>query len=100
MHYSPLGRRGIFGLHSQGALLLAVVAVVLSVSAASAIEELSPLALSGEHQYDVVVYGGTSGGIVAAIEVAKEGKTVILIEPSKHLGGLTTGALGATDIGN
>ncbi|VAX36294.1 probable secreted protein-putative xanthan lyase related [hydrothermal vent metagenome] len=50
--------------------------------------------------YDVVVYGGTSAGIVAAIQVKKMGKTVILIEPSKHVGGLTTGGLGATDIGN
>ncbi len=50
--------------------------------------------------YDVVVYGGTSAGIVAAIQVKKMGKSVILIEPSKHIGGLTTGGLGATDIGN
>jgi hypothetical protein len=96
-----LRHRGYVALHSLFPLLqLAVAAVLLSFSTANAIEPLSPLAQSGEHQYDVVVYGGTSGGIVAAIEVAKEGKTVILIEPSKHLGGLTTGALGATDIGN
>lgn len=49
---------------------------------------------------DVVVYGGTSGGIAAAIQSARLGKTVVLIEPSNHLGGLTTGGLGATDIGN
>ena len=51
-------------------------------------------------QYAVVVYGGTSGGIVAAIQVARLGKSVVLLEPSDHLGGLTTGGLGATDIGN
>ena len=50
--------------------------------------------------YDIVVYGGTSGGIVAAIQAAKMKKSVVLIEPSKHLGGLTSGGLGATDIGN
>jgi hypothetical protein len=49
---------------------------------------------------DVVVYGGTSSGIIAAIEAKRNGKTVVLIEPSNHLGGLTTGGLGATDIGN
>ncbi len=49
---------------------------------------------------DVIVYGGTSAGIVAAIQVRRMGKSVVLIEPSKHLGGLTTGGLGATDIGN
>jgi hypothetical protein len=49
---------------------------------------------------DVVVYGGTSGGIAAAVQTARMGKSVILVEPGRHLGGLTTGGLGATDIGN
>lgn len=49
---------------------------------------------------DVIVYGGTSGGVAAAIQAAKMGKTAILIEPTQFLGGLTTGGLGATDIGN
>ncbi|HEX2474358.1 MAG TPA: FAD-dependent oxidoreductase [Lacipirellulaceae bacterium] len=50
--------------------------------------------------FDVVVYGGTSAGIIAAIQAKQMGKKVALIEPSNHLGGLTTGGLGATDIGN
>ncbi len=50
--------------------------------------------------YDVVVYGGTSGGVIAAAKVARMGKSVVLIEPSRHLGGLSSGGLGATDIGN
>jgi hypothetical protein len=50
--------------------------------------------------YDVCVYGGTSAGVIAAYAAAKMGKTVILIEPGKHLGGLTSGGLGYTDIGN
>jgi hypothetical protein len=49
---------------------------------------------------DIVVYGGTSGGISAAVQAARMGRSVILIEPGKHLGGMTTGGLGATDIGN
>ncbi len=49
---------------------------------------------------DIVIYGGTSGGITAAILAAREGRTAVLIEPTKFLGGLTTGGLGATDIGN
>ena len=49
---------------------------------------------------DIVIYGGTSGGITAAIQAAREGRTAVLIEPTKFLGGLTTGGLGATDIGN
>ena len=51
-------------------------------------------------QYDVCVYGGTSAGVIAAYTVAKQGKKVLLIEPGKHLGGLTSGGLGYTDIGN
>lgn len=50
--------------------------------------------------YDIVVYGGTSGGIIAAVQAAKMKRSVVLIEPTKHLGGLTSGGLGATDIGN
>jgi predicted dehydrogenase len=53
-----------------------------------------------ENTFDVVVYGGTSAGIIAAIQAKRMGKNVALIEPSNHLGGLTTGGLGATDIGN
>jgi hypothetical protein len=50
--------------------------------------------------YDVVIYGGTSAGVAAAIQGARMGKTIVLIEPSKRIGGLTTGGLGQTDIGN
>ena len=49
---------------------------------------------------DLVVYGGTSAGIAAAVQAHRMGKTVIVIEPSQRVGGLTTGGLGQTDIGN
>lgn len=51
-------------------------------------------------RYDVVVYGGTAGGVVAAVKAARLGHSVVLIEPGRHLGGLSAGGLGATDIGN
>ena len=57
-------------------------------------------AACGQTTYDVVVYGGTSAGVTAAIQTARMGKTAVLIEPGRHLGGLTSGGLGATDIGN
>ena len=44
--------------------------------------------------YDVVVYGGTSAGVVAAIQAARMGRTAVLIEPTQFLGGLTTGGAG------
>jgi hypothetical protein len=49
---------------------------------------------------DVCVYGGTAGGVAAAIQAARMGKSVVLIEPSKHIGGLTSGGLGWTDSGD
>lgn len=53
-----------------------------------------------EFSADLIVYGGTSAGISAAIQASRMGKSVILIEPTQRIGGLTTGGLGATDIGN
>ncbi len=50
--------------------------------------------------YDVVIYGGTSAGVAAAVQVRRMGRSVILIEPTNRLGGLTSGGLGQTDIGN
>lgn len=49
---------------------------------------------------DVVIYGGSSSGIVAAIQAARMQRSVVLIEPSQHLGGLTVNGLGFTDTGN
>nr|WP_215241658.1 FAD-dependent oxidoreductase [Dyadobacter sp. CECT 9275] len=49
---------------------------------------------------DICVYGGTAAGVIAAYTAKKMGKTVMLIEPGIHLGGMTSGGLGQTDIGN
>lgn len=49
---------------------------------------------------DICVFGGTAGGVAAACTSAKMGKTVVLTEFGKHIGGLTSGGLGWTDIGN
>ncbi|RTE53777.1 FAD-dependent oxidoreductase [Arenibacter aquaticus] len=51
-------------------------------------------------KYDIVIYGGTSAGVAAAIQSSRMGKSVVLIEPTNRIGGLTTGGLGQTDIGN
>lgn len=49
---------------------------------------------------DVIVYGGNSAGVVAAVQAARMGKDVILVCPERHLGGLTSGGLGFTDSGH
>lgn len=49
--------------------------------------------------HDIVIYGGTSAAITAAIQAKSMGQTVIIVSPDKHLGGLTAGGLGWTDSG-
>ncbi|MBS0266013.1 MAG: FAD-dependent oxidoreductase [Planctomycetes bacterium] len=55
---------------------------------------------AADRQADIIIYGGTAGGVSAAIQASRMGKSVLLIEPGRHVGGLTSGGLGATDIGN
>ena len=49
---------------------------------------------------DLVIYGGTSAGIIAAVQATRLGLTVVVVAPEQHLGGLSSGGLGFTDIGN
>ncbi len=49
---------------------------------------------------DICIYGGTSGGVAAAVQAARMGKRVVIVEPGKHLGGMTAGGLSAVDIGD
>jgi predicted flavoprotein YhiN len=48
----------------------------------------------------VVIYGGTTAGIMAAVQVRKMGQSVIVVSPDKHIGGLSASGLGFTDVGN
>ncbi|HEX3570780.1 MAG TPA: FAD-dependent oxidoreductase, partial [Acidobacteriaceae bacterium] len=48
---------------------------------------------------DLAVYGGTASGVITAYSAAKEGLHVVLLEPRAHLGGMVTGGLSATDLG-
>ena len=49
--------------------------------------------------YDLVVYGGTAGGVITAVAAAREGLKVALVSPDRHLGGMVSGGLGWTDYG-
>lgn len=49
---------------------------------------------------DLCVYGGTSGGVAAAVQGARMGRSVVIAEPGRHLGGMTSGGLSAVDIGD
>src|SRR4051794_14778034 len=60
----------------------------------------SATARAAEDRWDVIVYGGTSAGVIAAVQAKKMGKSVVVVCPDKHLGGLSSGGLGWTDTGN
>lgn len=49
---------------------------------------------------DICIYGGTSAGVAAAVQLNRMGKTAVILEPGGHLGGLSAGGLGQTDIGH
>lgn len=55
---------------------------------------------SATYKADVIIYGGTSAAVTAAVEVIKSGKKAIIVSPDTHLGGLSSGGLGYTDTGN
>jgi hypothetical protein len=61
---------------------------------------LGPAAFAKISECDICIYGGTAGGVASAVQAARMGKSVVLVEFGDHLGGLTAGGLGATDIGN
>lgn len=59
-----------------------------------------PKPMSEKTEADLVIYGGTPAGLAAAVQAGRMGLSAILLEPTRKLGGLTTGGLGQTDIGN
>src|SRR5210317_1291065 len=53
-----------------------------------------------EYEADIVIYGGTSSGVIAAVKAAKLGRSVLLVSPDIHLGGMSSNGLGFTDSGH
>ncbi len=60
---------------------------------------LSFFAFAGSDSYDLVVYGGSSSGVMAAYTAAKTGQKVALLAEGEHLGGLTSSGIGHIDVG-
>lgn len=52
------------------------------------------------YQADIIIYGGTSAAVIAAVQASRSGKSVIVLSPDQHLGGLSSSGLGFTDTGN
>ena len=76
--------------------------VLCALAAALTLSGLSPnlAAAPASTSADLIVYGGTASGIMTAFAAAHQGLHVILLEPGSHLGGMVTGGLSATDLGN
>jgi hypothetical protein len=55
---------------------------------------------AAERRHDLVIYGGTSAGVIAAVQAVQMGKSAVIVAPERHLGGLTASGLGYTDTGN
>ena len=61
---------------------------------------VAPVSAQRGGAYDLVIYGGTAAAVTAAVQARQMGRTVIIVSPDKHLGGLSSGGLGFTDTGN
>ncbi len=62
--------------------------------------EILSCARRNTYQADIIVYGGTSAAVISAVEASRSGKSVILVSPDNHMGGLSSNGLGFTDTGN
>ena len=72
-------------------------AVVMTAAASLASRLGCPLGNGTALHADVVVYGGTAGGVMAAVAAARMNSTVLMLNPTGHLGGMVSGGLGNTD---
>jgi hypothetical protein len=79
----------------MNARCLAIAAVLAKIVLATPMHAAAPAPAP-----DLVVYGGTSSGVMTAYSAAREGLHVVLLEPGVHLGGMVTGGLSATDLGH
>lgn len=71
------------------------------IACAIALLSLVPITASAESSHhDLVIYGGTSAAVTTAVQAKRMGKSVVIVSPDIHLGGLTSGGLGWTDSGN
>ena len=97
-------------MRQPGSTLSAAVAVIVVLSVGLVVHRSSPIpaphrtATPPPHrtdiEADVIVYGGTAGGVAAAVSAARAGADVALVSPTQSLGGMMVNGLSATDIGD
>lgn len=78
---------------------IAVVLLLCTAGAAPQHAAARGAQAPADADWDLVVYGGTAGGVITAVAAAREGLRVALLEPGRHLGGMVSGGLGWTDYG-
>ena len=83
----------------QGSLMAHFFIGLLSMAGLLGCKEKS-VPVAEFKDYDIVIYGGTAAAITAAVEAKNSGKSVVVVSPDTHLGGLTSGGLGFTDTGD
>ena len=83
----------------MGGLTAALAIAAVAASAGLSDRARDWHADSRRHRVAVVVYGGTAGGVIAAVAAAREGLASRSLEPGRHLGGMVSGGLGWTDYG-
>jgi ribulose 1,5-bisphosphate synthetase/thiazole synthase len=85
------------GLHPKSKFLAVSTMNPRALLTAAALLVSASLPSHAQTSADVIVYGSTPGGYCAAIAAAREGASVILLEPTRHVGGMNTGGLSFSD---
>ena len=88
------GPKSQFDMKQKQSLFVRLACVVAAAQFSLALDAAEVV------ETDLCIYGGTSGGVVAAVQAARMGKSVVIAEPGRHVGGLSAGGLGRTDTGN
>lgn len=74
--------------------------LILALSTLVIITSCQPVPEKESYKADIIIYGGTSSAVSAAVQVSRMGRSVIIVSPDKHLGGMSSSGLGFTDTGN
>lgn len=90
---NPIHRRSLQRRASRGLALIPAIVCAFSAT-------LAPGLAQQVIESDICIYGGTSGGVIAAVQASRLGKKAIIVEPGRHLGGMTAGGLSWTDVGS
>ena len=77
-----------------------MVKISIVVILVSALISCNSHSSSEKYSADIIVYGGNSAAVAAAVQSSAMGRKVILVSPDKHFGGLSSSGLGFTDTGN